>query len=88
MEFFYERNFQRFGEVTLIRLTVLQRNQYSEARKDSEVLSYLGRMIESPHISVCVEGTCHVHVTCVHFVVLTKEGGVRKGVNQIALRGE
>lgn len=34
----YERNFQRFGEVTLIRLIVLQRNEYSEAGKDSEVL--------------------------------------------------
>lgn len=38
LELFYERNFQRSGEVTLIRLIVLQRNQYSEAGKDTEVL--------------------------------------------------
>lgn len=38
LELSYERDFQRPGEVTLIGLIVFQRNQYSEAGKDTEVL--------------------------------------------------
>lgn len=81
LELFYERNFQRFGEVTLIRLIVLQRNQYSEAGKDDEVLIAIqGVCLKTLTSQVCVEGTCHVHVMCV-LCCRAKKGGVRKGVN-------